>query len=655
MVLGLGTITLHTGLVSPTIAVYNNVAKQVLFKIGALLLQVAILKLCALVASSRRAFTSYLMFNEDYIQKTLYIVSRGFSSGGIILLILTLLILVGTWFDALLWALDSPGYLVQKSNVTAASIADLLLPEPGYLVFSSSDPGDVAPLDARLTDLMGANLFQPGVNFTLTGNVTLGTPKTVAATRPFEEVGPRIWLDSDGFSISADTYITIAANLSDTRKSFICPWKTISDYSQAWNCTFDNFFALRLASENILGRPEIHWDDVTDQRLDTQYISPTREDNPWKSLGTGGDTALMRQMFTVTKDRMRHTFLGSAFKTCLLSHWDIPLDLEQVTDLVKRSWSTNPYDQSHPYIYQVANSVINARSQNKSGVFGQTFQTETSVAQINYELLNVEGVADDVVYSLFRVSVVNITLVHSDELPEPAVPLEPCDDFYANIALGGRVRETDCYYSSMDSFSRDGHRFWGQIDTSAFLILNGILGQTPSNYSEKALNQEAFEWVVENDEKLSNLVLSRGAILGLSPASVMVEISGLQPAISRLQILLIAICALLAGVGWLCLIFFAKPHYSSSLLANLIATTMVISDGDESRGGKPRYLVHCPEIMLLHENNSRAAMATATGAFRYVSFEEASVSEHLISENVKADGKDGLSAKTTTVSEYEVK
>ena len=654
MVFGLGTIAVHSSFGASTIAVYNNVAKQVLFKLAALLLQLFIFKIFALIASSRKAFTSYLMFTEDYIQKALYIFSRGVSSRGLIVFLLTILFFVGTWFDTLLWGLDSPGYLSQKSNVTAAKIADHLLPEPGYLVFSTSTPGDVGPLDARLVDIIGANLVEPGVNFTLTGIVDRGTPKTVAATQPFEEVGPRIWLDHDGFSLSADTYITFASNHSDRIKALDCPWQTMSDTVKSWNCTFDNLYALELANNNILGQPEVHWDDVTDKRHKSQYITPTREDNPWTSLGKGGDTALMKQMFTVTKDRMRHTFIETAFKACMVTDWLVPFSLEQITDLVKRSWSTDPADQSNPIISKVAHSIVDARSQNSSGVFGLTAETETSVSQLNYELLNIETIAGQVGYSLFRASVVNITLVRSDELPGPVVPLEPCDKFYSNKALGGKVRETDCYKSSVDQ-DQDDHRFLGQVDTSAFLILNGILGEGRFNYSDKALNQQAWEWVVNNDEKLSNLVLSRGAILALGPDTVMVEISNVQPAISRLQILLIALCAILAGVSWLCLILFAKAHYSSSLLANLIATTMLTTDGENTKNGKPKYLVNCPEITLTTEGGSTMAMTTATGAFRHVVSEGAGAAECLISEEGKVGGTDenGLD-RTTTVSQYEV-
>jgi hypothetical protein len=649
MVFGLDIITIQGSFAASTVAVYNNVAKQVLFRLAALLLQIFIFKVCALLASSRRAFTSYLMFTEDYIQKMLYIFSRGFSSNGIIVLLLTVLLFIGTWFDALLWGLDSPGFLAQKANVTAASIAEHLLPEPGYIVYSSSSSGDVAKLDAQIVDLMGANLFQSGVNFTLTGKFDRGKPKTVAASQPFAQAGPRIWLDHDGFSISADSYITISSNTTDESEPLDCPWQTVSDTAKSWNCTFDNSLALNMGTEIILGRPEIHWDDFTDSQNQSQYITPSRRDNPWNSLGKGGDTALMKQMFTVTRDRMRHTFIETAFKTCMVTEWQVPFSLEEVTDLVKRGWSTDPAEKTNPIIYKVANSIIDARSQNSSGVFGFAAETETSVSQVNYELLNVKSSPGKVAYSLFRASVVNITLIRSDELPEPVAPFEPCEKFYSNIALGGKVRQTDCYTSSLANRDQEGHRFWGEVDTSAFLILNGIMGDGRFNYSDQALNQQAYEWASVNDDLLSNLVLSRGAILSLGPDIVTVEVSSVQPAISPLQILLVAMCAVLAAVSWLGLIFLAKNHYSSSLLANLIATTLLTQDGENNKKennkkGKPRYLVDCPEIKLTDDEGSRTAMTTATGAFRHVSFVGLDAREYLIPEN----------GKTTTLSQYEV-
>lgn len=644
MVFGLDLITVQGSFAASTIAVYNNVAKQVLFRLAALLLQLFVFKFFALLASGRRAFTSYLMFTEDYIQKGLYMFSRGISLNGIIVLLFTVLLFIGTWFDALLWGLDSPGFLAQKANVTAARIAEHLLPEPGYLVYSSSTPGDVAKLDAQIIDLMGANLFQSGVNFTLTGKVDAGTPKTVAATQPFQQAGPRIWLDHDGFSVSADTYITISPNLTADVEPLNCPWQTVSETVKSWNCTFDNSLALELVTSLIIGRPEIHWDDLTDSQYQSQYLTPSRRDNPWNSLGKGGDTALMKQMFTITKDRMRHTFIETAFKACMVTPWRVPFGLEEVTDLVKRGWSTDPVEQSHPIIYQVANSVIDARSQNRSAVFGITAETETSVSQVSYELLNVEGAAGKVTYSLFRASVVNITLVRSDELPEPVAPFEPCEKFYSNIGYGGKIRQTDCYTSSLSDKEQTGDPFWGQVDTSAFLILNGIMGDGRFNYSDQALNQQAFEWATTNDELLSNLVLSRGALLSLGPEVVTVEVSSIRPAISPLQILLIVMCAVLAAVSWLGLFLFAKPHYSSSLLANLLATTTVTSAGEDIKTSKPRYMVDSPEIRLTQDEASRIRMTTASGTFSHVAFERPDGMEHLMSGQ----------PKTATVSQYEV-
>lgn len=655
MVFGLGKISINSSLASSTIVVYSNVVKQVLFKLGALLLQFFIFKLFSLLASSRRAFTSYLMFAEDYIQKTLYIVSRGFSSGGLFVLLLTILLLVGTWFDAVLWALDSPGYISQKSNVTADKIEDGLLPEPGYLVFSLSAPGDVASLDERLVDMMGSNLFQPGVNFSLTGEIDRGTPKTVAPSMPFDEAGPRIWLDHDGFSITADTYITYGRSINNSSDIWNCPWQTTGANSKAWNCTYDNAFAYNLAHEIVLGQPEIHWDVATSRRFESQYVTTSRGDNPWHSLGKGGATALMKQMFTVTKDRMRHTFIETFFKTCMVADWENPLRLEEVTDLIKRAWSTDPADQTDPYIYELAKSIIEARNRNSSGSYGFVVETGTSVAQVNYELLNMESMPGVVLFSLFRASVVNITLVRSDELSHPAIPFEPCDVFYANIARGGKVVESDCYLRAMTDDSQEGHRFWGEMDTSAFLVLGGVLGKGSTNHSKEALNQEAWEWVNENDERLSNLVLSRGAILSLGSSTAMVEISSVQPAISALQILLIVICAVLAAVSWLSLILLAKAHYSSSLLANLVATTMLTSDGDDIKSGKPKYLTACPEISLIHENGTRTVMATQTGKFEHVEFEGAGVRERLFSgEGTMGSGDEHRLAKSTTVSQFEV-
>jgi hypothetical protein len=363
-----------------------------------------------------------------------------------------------------------------------------------------------------------------------------------------------------------------------------------------WDCVFNNSYALALARDGTLGRPEIHWDDETDAQHMSQYLMPNREDNLWASLGTGGDTALMKQMFTITKGRQRHAFIETAWKASMVLDYAKPLPLDDIEDLVKRSWSLNASEQQNPVIPKIVHKISAAREKNCSCIFGGNSGTNTSVWQYNYELLSPEVLPGMVEYSLFRISVVNITLVRSDTLAQPVIPFEPCNFFYQNIATGGRVRGTDCYESM--AANQANHRFLGQVDTSAVLILSGLLGDGRFNISEKVLNQVGFEWFIRNNDKLNNLLLSRGFIMALDPGSVTVEVSNVKAAISHLQITLIVLAVLLAAVSWLCLSTFATDHYSSSLLSNLFATTNV--DGTNT-SRKPGYLSKVPEIQLNKE------------------------------------------------------
>jgi hypothetical protein len=609
-------ITSSSGFISSNIAVGQNAVKSILFRCAAVLLQIAVYKSFSLLAFRYEAFTSYLMFAEDPIQKALFVTSRGFTRHGILVLCLAVLLAGAGLYDTLLWGLDAPGYVAQKTNVTASTIANRLLEDPGYLVFSSTVPGTIAPLDKHIAETLGANLFQAGVNFTLTGELDPGNRKVVRATnssrRPVP--GPRIWLDDQGFSVSPDTYVTYANSPDgDISKTMSCPWHMVGANSMHWDCVFNNSYALAFVRDEILGRPEIHWDDETDAQYMSQYLRTNREDNPWTSLGTGGDTALMKQMFTITKGRQRHAFIETAWKASMVFDYAKPLPLDDIEDLVKRSWSLNAREQQNPVIPKIVQKISAAREKNCSYMFGGNSGTDTSVRQYNYELLSPEVLPGMVDYSLLRISLVNITLVRSDTLAQPVIPFEPCNFFYQNEATGGRVRGTDCYKSM--GGNQTNHRFLGQVDTSAVLILNGLLGDGQFNISEKALNQAGFEWFLRNDDKLNNLLLSRGFIMALDPGFVTVEVSNVKVAISYLQITLIVLTVLLAAVSWLCLSTFATDHYSSSLLSNLFATTNV--DGTNT-SRKPGYLSKVPEIRL-SEEGSGIVMETLepAGVFRH--------------------------------------
>lgn len=60
------------------------------------------------------------MFTEDYIQRTLYISSRGLSRAGLVVLTFSLLSIIFPLYGTLLWELDSPGYIFKASNATIA-------------------------------------------------------------------------------------------------------------------------------------------------------------------------------------------------------------------------------------------------------------------------------------------------------------------------------------------------------------------------------------------------------------------------------------------------------------------------------------------------------------------------------------------------------
>jgi len=319
----------------------------------------------------------------------------------------------------------------------------------------------------------------------------------------------------------------------------------------------------------------------------------------------------MKQMFTVTKGWERHTFIETAVKICMVMDYTAPFPEDEVTDLVTRAWSTDLMEQQNPLIRTISRKIAAARRQNNSFQHGSNIRIGNSVSQVNFELLNPEALSEEIAYTLLRISGVNITLVQSDTLSQPVQPFEPCNKFFKNEATGGKVFKTDCYKSL--SPNQTNARFFGQVDTSTIFILSGILGEGSSNQSEKALDQHAFDWIVKNDARLNNLVLSRGFILAIDPSLVTVEISKIQAAMSYLQITLIILAAVLGLLGWLCQKLFGGAHYSHSLLANLYATTD-IDRSNTSR--KPQYISKMPEIKL-GENEGKIQVETPTGVFRH--------------------------------------
>ncbi|KAF8540301.1 hypothetical protein BDD12DRAFT_834048 [Trichophaea hybrida] len=611
---------------SSVIAIKQNAVKSVLFRAAALLLQLTVYKFFCFLAYRQRAFTSYLMFAEDFIQQIYFMVSRGLGKNGFLVLCLSTLLLLAGLYDTALWSLDRPGYIAQKTLVRASTIANQMLEKPAYLISYKDTLGSFKQLDATLPQIMGANLFKPGVNFTLEDIFDHGTRKPIAmpAHRSFAQAGPRIWLDEEGFSIATDQYVIFpSSGNTATMNQTECPTAVtpVGKNMQLWNCKFNNSLAVDYL-RNYIGEPLIIYDEVTDMMLETPHMIPNREDSIWHSLGNGGGTAWLNQVFTVTKGQEKHTFVQNVLKVTMMSLAEYKLDFKEIADLVKRTYSIDPEIQESEVgrvdIDAIQNAIINANQRHEGLMFGWATSTNFSVLQFNYELLHVQANAIDLL-SLLRFSAVNITLLRSDTLPEPVKPIEECNKYYQNLATGGRVDKSSCTTSSGEN--QTNARFLGQLDESSTFIVAGLLGNGQSNLSSKALDQGAYTWANKNTERVTNLLLSRGLILGLDPSLVKIEVRKLQPAISYLQIVLIAVPVVLAASCWTLLRIVATNHYSSSLLANLCATTNVerglVDPAAASR--KPQYLRYPPEITLQRQD-AAIVLATGSGFFKYESW-----------------------------------
>ncbi|ORY06233.1 hypothetical protein BCR34DRAFT_590667 [Clohesyomyces aquaticus] len=594
----------RSGFTASSLAITHNAIKSILFQCAQLLIAFTVWKLFSLLAAKTRKFTSYLMFSEDLIQKGRFMHSQKYSGGGILVLGFTIVYSLAQLYGTLLWALDSPGYIMQSKNVSGIALRNSLLENPSYIVSLNLKSGNLSTQEESLSQTIGSNLYKAGINFTLTGDVGKRTPQVAAPTRP--EAGARIWLDDEGFSVSADNYVMISYAPGETGKmvALDCPVQILSETVFGWNCTFNNSFSQTLLNDPV-GRPEVHWDDASDLALDSRYIRPSRQNNIWASYGTGGSTAVMKQMFTVTKGTRRHSFIENAAKYSTLTLAKVPFSRVEVLDFVKRTWSSNPEEQQAPLIDRLVESIFEAQELKRSFMYGASSTTNFSCAQVHWQYLT-NGFDGDDLYSLLRISITNITLVHSETLEKPPEPYESCDASFQNEAEGGRIVDTDC--SASFATENNAPHFFGQVDASAVLIITG-LGDGRSNISSNALDQSRLLWLEKNDARMNDLLMSRGFIVSVDPALVTVKVGSLTPAISYLQLLLMLVAVLMAPIGWFCVQRFTSSHWSSSLLSNLLYTVDTPENWNKE---EPGYIRRTPDIHLSKasaQNSSRVVIA----------------------------------------------
>ncbi|KAM0374358.1 hypothetical protein ACHAPY_008600 [Fusarium culmorum] len=574
--------------IKSSVPVYHNAVKSIIFKCAELLMGIFIYKLFSLIAARSNQFTSYLMFTEDYIQRTLYISSRGLSRAGLVVLAFSLLNIVLSLYGTLLWALDAPGYIFKATEATIADYADQRNDNPPYIIQMSLDPSAIDDTTQRLSQIIGSDLFHPGLNYTLTGKVSNknGAPEVVPQTGPTNS-GARIWLDDNGLSVSIDVSLIYSANPSLDDESYVVNTTTGSDYN-VWENTFDNVFSTEFIA-TVAGKPEVHWDTASDRIADSRYILPNRYDNIWFSFGGGGGSGLMNQVFTVTKGKRRHTFFQSTFKTTMLTTAGFDFAKKEVSDLVERAGHLDQDDKMLLSSGRIVDNMMNAQRKNMSYHYGlnTVSNSKRSTLQNTWGFYTLTSNGRSL-FSLIRITSTNMTLIRSENISKAPEPQEKCQ--LANSqdeAYGGQPGRSDCFGQE----AVDDPRFFGLVDTAAVMVAHD-LGDGRSNLSSESLDNNALTWIRDNAHTMESLLVSRAYSVSIDPSLVFISVDKLIVAMSYLQLALSCLALLMAIVLWLALMIFADAHWASSLLANLIHTTT------ETGGAKPGYMMRDPSVTL---------------------------------------------------------
>jgi hypothetical protein len=414
----------------------------------------------------------------------------------------------------------------------------------------------------------------------------------VPTNQSLSAAGPRIWLDNAGFSIGVDQLITVTGTT-------VCPVRTVNATLQVWNCQVNNTDALTVLKGQA-AQPQIWWDNLPSAQ--DHFLGPDRRDNPWMSLGTGGDTAAMKQVFTVTKENRRHTFLQSVIKVTMVTLYPTTFDSVEIIDIVRRMFCDDPGQPLTPDIKAIADVVIGAQTNQTSLTIGFSQQETYSVLSSRIELLNVMDafLATERLYTSLRLIYTNITLIRSETLPNPIMPYggsADCPNFFSNVATGGRVRSTDCYKSIGNQTDA---RFLGQLDASAVFIHTDVLGDGRQSVSAAALNQTGVDWYLRNSPHIDDLLIARGLILGGDRDAVPLAVQVLQPAISYLQLLLLLLSAVVAIVVMVLVkVGESTGYYTNSFLSAVCATMHIDGRDGTTSCTKAGYLHKPPEIELV--------------------------------------------------------
>ncbi|KAF8875962.1 hypothetical protein CPB84DRAFT_1796233 [Gymnopilus junonius] len=181
----------HNSFLASSLPVGQNVVKNIIFNAAGVVLSFGIYRIFSFLAFKGRDYTSFLMFGEDLIQKGLFVFSRRFNGQALLVTALAIMMVAAGFYDTLLWALDSPGYITKTTRMNAGQLSSQMLDNPGYLIQLSNPHNNLSMIN--LNDTLGTNLYA-------------STPlETVPAVVPLSiDVPPSIWLDSEGWAIGPD-------------------------------------------------------------------------------------------------------------------------------------------------------------------------------------------------------------------------------------------------------------------------------------------------------------------------------------------------------------------------------------------------------------------------------------------------------------------
>lgn len=582
----------------------SNAVKSLIFRSSALLVQLTVTKLFSLIAYHNEAFTSYLIFSEPLPQQLLYI----FRGRSFFVLTFLVFITIGGLWDTMLWGLDQPGFIPRSHLVDADTFAKHRHQDSAYAITSRSTPGNIGAIN--LVSDLSAGLFD-GVNVTLAGIVAPGHP-SIAENQIWRYLdddtsytagslfpGARIYLDDEGWSVSVDM-------LKEAVQSGVCPANYSSVADASWDCEFNNTDDPRRALDYLassLAVPDIWWTAVQGQ-IDYETITADRGTNPWNTLGKGGDTILMKMVFSVSRGNRKHTFMVSAMKTTLLALPGIKIDMNDVRDLVRRTWRGG---DSNVLMEQDLAAIGDVTQKENAGlVIGRQHSDGYKVTSRGYQLVSPfnGGIPD---LTAFQILDANLTLINSETIDTPPTPFGDCDTWYRNEAYGGVVSATNCF----DAMRAPGKTslFQGEADTMSVFLLQGTLGKKRATTAADALNDVAWQWIQDHDSELERLVLSRAYILAGKPRLVKIEVTTLVPALSVLQLILVLLPLVAFAVSWGVVFGWVGWHYQASLFSNLITTT---HDGYVTE--KPDYMTKPPKMRIVRADGI-VYLGTDTGVF----------------------------------------